>query len=121
YFIQLDNEISIVIFKFDASMDDVVLNNLSPRQSVNDYEVDKFGMSGLPSTGSFDVLVVPVEIQGAPFELNYLSKLNTVFNGTSEDTGWESVSSYYYKSSFGKLDLTFDVVPKYVTTHNKAY
>ena len=103
------------------SWKEVVLETLSKRQSINEYEVSQFGMSGLPSTGTYDVLVVPVEIQNVPFEASYKTKLDKVFNGTSLDTGWESVASYYYKSSFGLLDLNFDILDKHITSNVKSY
>lgn len=121
YIIKGTESLEVYIYQFDAVMEDVVLETLSKRQSINEYEVSQFGMSGLPSTGTYDVLVVPVEIQNVPFEASYKTKLDKVFNGTSLDTGWESVSSYYYKSSFGLLDLNFDILDKHVTSNAKAF
>lgn len=121
YIIKGTESLEVYIYQFDAVMDDVVLETLSKRQSINEYEVSQFGMSGLPSTGTYDVLVVPVEIQNVPFEASYKTKLDKVFNGTSEDTGWESVASYYYKSSFGLLDLNFDILDKHITSNVKSY
>jgi len=113
--------VEITIYSFDAVIDEIELQSLSTRQSINEYEVSKFGVSGLPSVGSFDVLVIPVEIYGVPFDTDYLTNLEIVFNGTSLQTGWESVSSFYYKSSYGKLDLNFDIVPKYVTNNPRSF
>ncbi|MFA7417366.1 MAG: InlB B-repeat-containing protein [Acholeplasma sp.] len=121
YLVMSDDNVEIILFSFDAVLDVVVLESLSTRQTINEYEVSKFGMSGLPSTGQFDVLVIPVEINGVQFDSDYLAKLDTVFNGTSQTTGWESVSSYYYKSSYGKLDLSFDIVEKYTTSNNQSF
>src|SRR5690554_4741244 len=121
YLVMSDDNVEIIVFSFDAVLDVVVLESLSTRQTINEYEVSKFGMSGLPSTGQFDVLVIPVEINGVQFDSDYLAKLDTVFNGTSQTTGWESVSSYYYKSSYGKLDLSFDIVEKYTTSNNQSF
>ncbi|WP_264229751.1 InlB B-repeat-containing protein [Acholeplasma laidlawii] len=121
YIIKGTESLEVYIYQFDAVMDDVVLETLSKRQSINEYEVSQFGMSGLPSTGTYDVLVVPVEIQNVPFEASYKTKLDKVFNGTSLDTGWESVASYYYKSSFGLLDLNFDILDKHITSNVKSY
>lgn len=121
YIIKGIESLEVYIYQFDAVMDDVVLETLSKRQSINEYEVSQFGMSGLPSTGTYDVLVVPVEIQNVPFEASYKTNLDKVFNGTSLDTGWESVASYYYKSSFGLLDLNFDILDKHITSNVKSY
>ncbi|MDX9697624.1 MAG: hypothetical protein RBT49_17665, partial [Bacteroidales bacterium] len=97
------------------------LSTLSPQTSINEYEQLTFGQSGLPSTGTYNVLVIPVEISGTPFPLDYLSKLDLVFNGTRATTGWESVASYYEKSSYGLLNLTFDISSKFVTNNSRTY
>ena len=78
-----------------------------------------------PSTGDVNILVVPVN-----FDLNdirhyesssyidfnegdYLEAMEYTFNGTSSLDGanpyWESVSSYYEKSSYRKLNLNFEI------------
>lgn len=116
-----DEQAMIIFFQYDPVVDKVELNNLTQRQSINQYEVQAFGKSGLPSTGTYDVLVVPIEISGFPFPSNYESKLNLVFNGTSAETGWESVQSFYRKSSYGLLNLTFVISSKHTTTQAKTY
>ena len=113
--------LEIRIWSYDPTIEESTLNTLETRQTINQYEVQSFGQSGLPSVGSYDVLVIPVEIKDYPFPTDYLTNLNLVFNGSSFDTGWESVSSYYYKSSFGKLDLNFQISSKYITENNKSY
>jgi M6 family metalloprotease-like protein/uncharacterized repeat protein (TIGR02543 family) len=121
-FISFDaGSLEIRIWSYDPTLEESTLNTLETRQTINQYEVQSFGQSGLPSVGSYDVLVIPVEIKDYPFPSNYLTNLNLVFNGSSLDTGWESVSSYYYKSSFGKLDLNFQISSKYITENNKSY
>ena len=78
-----------------------------------------------PSTGDVNILVVPVN-----FDLNdirhyesssyidfnegdYLEAMEYTFNGTSSLDGanpyWESVSSYYEKSSYGNLHFNFEI------------
>lgn len=76
---------------------------------------------GLPSIGSYDCLVVPVKFSDTKVTAEDLSNLNTAFNGTSEETGWESVRSYYQKSSFGKLDLSFDILGYNIGIQNRPY
>lgn len=61
------------------------------------------------------VLVLPIEFSEYPFEENALQNLDIVFNGTSKvDLPFESVASYYEKSSFGKLNLEFDILNPYL-------
>jgi M6 family metalloprotease-like protein/uncharacterized repeat protein (TIGR02543 family) len=115
------SELTIQVWSFDPVIDTSTLSSLSVRQSINSYEKTMFGQSGLPSVGTFDVLVIPIEINGTPFPSDYLAKLDLVFNGTPLMTGWESVASYYQKSSYGLLNLTFDISQKFVTSNPKSY
>lgn len=96
------------------------LKTLSGTKTVGDYQLENFNQTAMPTIGNIPVLVIPVEILGSPFESNYKQRLELTFNGTSEDTGWESVSSYYNKSSFGKVNYNFEITNKYTTTKNKS-
>jgi len=73
-----------------------------------------------PDKGDVNVLVIPLEISDFPFQdsvlgENYLDKINTLFNGKGvEDTGyWESITSYYEKSSLNNLHFNFDIAETY--------
>lgn len=115
------NDLSIYVKKYTPNIVDGELENLGLMKSITDFELETFGKSGLPSTGSYHVLVVPVEINDDPFPDGYATVLNKVFNGTELETGWESVGSFYRQSSFGKLDITFDIAPKYISQNNKSF
>lgn len=76
-------------------------------------ELEEEGTRCLDSVGEKQLLVIPVEFPDFPAEnLNnqgdkelarqYIEK---GFFGETEETGWESLRSYYYKSSYGKLTL----------------
>ena len=62
--------------------------------------------------GEQKILVVPVIIKG--YETNATSenkeKLEKAFFGNSGDTGFESVSSYFKKCSYNKLNITGEVL-----------
>jgi len=75
--------------------------------SLNDLTV------GLKSTGNVKVLVFPIEFSDKKFEDGYKEKIDLAFNGTSEETGYESLHSYYYKSSYGKLNITATILDAY--------
>lgn len=69
------------------------------------------GLTALNSRGDQKLLVVPVVFTNStthatPENHEMLEKL---FFGASEETGWESVSSFYAKSSHGRLSLTGEV------------
>ena len=64
------------------------------------------------SSGNVKLLVIPVKIKGyesIATESN-LQRIRNTFFGESGDTGWESVSSFYKKSSYGALNIS-GVVP----------
>ncbi len=78
------------------------------------YQSDRFPM---PSLGEQKMLVVPVSFSnyrctGIACD-NRIDEIERAFFGDSEDTAWESVSSYFYKSSYGKLHITGEVTPFY--------
>lgn len=74
-----------------------------------------------PSTGEVTYLCIPVELSDYPFETGVLERLDALFNGTSEDTGyWESVSSYYEKASFGKMKIKVEIADVYKAEYTAA-
>lgn len=72
-------------------------------------------ISKIPPTGDSKLLIVPIIIPG--YELSDYAKvsadLEKTFFGESNETYWESVSSYYQKSSYGQLNLEGRVMPWY--------
>ena len=89
--------------------------------NIQDKMLDVDKAIGLPSTGSYSALVIPVQFAGDKITQTQLNNLNVAFNGTSEQTGWESVSSYYNKASYGNLNLSFDIQPVYEAKNNSSY
>ena len=76
----------------------------------------KDGRDAVSSIGDQDLLVLPIELQGYPFTSHAMDDLDRCLNGNGpEDTQyWESLSSYYYKSSYGKLNLSYEIANPYV-------
>lgn len=67
----------------------------------------------LQSIGDQKILVVPVKFKDSTYADTKLGgsdkvreDLEKVFFGEEEETGWESVKSFYEKSSYGKLNLS---------------
>ncbi len=89
--------------------------NLQDKLAAEDVAI------GLSSVGTYNVLVIPVQFSGETISQTQLGNLKKAFNGTEEDTGWESVRTYYQKSSYGKLNLTFDIQDVYQAKHNASY
>ena len=115
------NELYLKVWSFDPTIDLNTLDQIDYVKTINNFELEEFGKSGLPSKGTFDVLVIPIEFSEQPFPSDYKENLELIFNGTPEATGWHSVSSYYTLSSYGLLNMSFDILDKYETTLSKAF
>lgn len=76
----------------------------------------------LPSLGKPKALVIPVEFPDCTAESKKYSidKIETAFNGNSQDVEWESVNSFFKKSSYGKVDVDFDVMTSWFKTKNNS-
>lgn len=80
------------------------------------------GGSTLPSIGNPNILVVPVQFKGSTsFTSSDLSNIYQTFFGDSSDLVWESVSSFYKKSSYGKLNIGGMVANTVTTTNSLKY
>lgn len=68
-----------------------------------------------PSSGEINVLVIPVVV--SDYKVNATEKvrsdLQKAMFGKAEDTGWESLASYYEKSSHGALKISGTVTDWY--------
>lgn len=81
--------------------------------------------AALSHVGNPKILVVPIEFTdyacGVVLDCNTLTdRINKAFFGTSEDTAYESVRSYYHKSSYGKLTIDGTMTPIYQTNQTTA-
>lgn len=70
------------------------------------------------SRGKQNVLVLPVAVDDYLYNATdaTLNRIKEVFMG-KEGNNWESVSSYYYKSSYGALDLNFIIPDEWFYIH----
>ena len=92
-------------------MDLTTLQNQSYK-NYGTYSV--LGEDNTPSLGDVKLLVVPLYFKNdtAPSQ-NQLDTINKAFFGETNQTGFESLSSYYKKSSYGNLNLSGLVTPSY--------
>lgn len=82
---------------------------------------DHAGMDATPSLGDVPVLVLPIEFSDFPFTEETLSDIDALIDGEAEDTHyWESLKSFYTKSSYGKLNLDFTIAPKHTMALDTA-
>lgn len=89
--------------------------NYTSEYSTDNRTLDNIGIGRgyryLPSSGNRKILVVPIDTTDHEFTSKQVQNIKTAFFGTSEENGWESVASFYEKSSYGKLHITGDVTP----------
>ena len=84
--------------------------------SMEDYSLNT-GIVPTPAEGNVNILVLPIVIEDYGLSSSEKSKvladLDLAFNGQAEETGWQSVSSFYEESSYGKLNFRATVAPWY--------
>ena len=99
------------------------------KEISNDFHAYQIGRRSynnqhfLPSTGNVPLLIVPISLPGenTDFSSDELKMINDCFFGKSEDMPFESLHSYYYKSSFGKLNFTFNISPVFNAQEKTNY
>lgn len=69
----------------------------------------------LNSIGKRKILVVPITFQNcASFTSGDIAAITKAYNGSAEETGWQSLKSYYETSSYGQLDIESTIASPYV-------
>ncbi len=78
-----------------------------------------YRLSYSPSTGDSNLLIIPIWFNDSSDYIATSKKesirndIRLAYFGNEEETGWESVSSYYKKDSYNKLNLIGEVTPWY--------
>lgn len=94
-----------ITVKIDQTKIDLMYN-IHDLYNRNIYDID-----AMPSNGTQSMIVIPIWFNDSKNYINNSMKdtikddLEDAFFGTEEETGWESVKSYYYQDSYGKLEL----------------
>ena len=121
--------------RFDRKRFEVVAGNVEEaseghgyhtvtRESMADAAVGKHAAIGalgdgkFPSVGTPKLIVIPVQFTNAQFEDGAKARevLYRAFFASNDELGeheWESLKSYYYKSSYGLLDIQGEISPVY--------
>lgn len=108
-----DTKMKVSISNSSNNLADNDKGYFEPSEINMDYDVHSFAKDSFlqwlytPSVGDVPLLVVPVVIPGyedLATQDNYLN-IKKAFFGASSDLHFESLHSYYYKSSFGQLDF----------------
>lgn len=97
--------------------------NLTEYQTLAEAYAEAGENVSLPASGTVKGLVLAVDFSDHPSGSGLITKtdLELAFNGDSGDVDYESVHSYYLASSYGNLDLTFDVYGFYRAEHSSSY
>ncbi len=84
---------------------------------------DEMEVVGIPAIGEQTVLVFAVDFSDYPQSTSGISlaQIDLAFNGSSDDLAYESVNSYYWKSSYGKLNLSADIYGFYRADYPSTY
>lgn len=75
----------------------------------------------MPRSGNANILVIPILFPDYDTCNNMKANLEKAFFGTKEVNGYYSLTEYYYLSSFGKLNITGDVVEPFKVSRNSSY
>lgn len=109
---------SIVISLSDSTESQTISFNIlsnSETVSYTYYDLDKKNKyNTIETSGDLKVLVLPIKIKdyaNSASDTN-LNRIKQAFNG-GEDVKWESVSSFYRKSSYNNLNLDFVVADQW--------
>lgn len=99
-------------------------NSAVPFQLVTYNTIqDELNVVGIPSLGEVKILVFVVDFPDSTSISSpvSISEIETAFNGDSNDLTYESLQSYYLKSSFDQLEITADVYGFYRASHTADY
>ena len=100
------------------------IDNFDEAYSYKDVHKLIYGRDGyMPSVGNVKILVIPIKFNDIYTSKSNLEKYHTdlerTFFGT--DTGYESLKTYYEKSSYGKLNITGTVLDWYTPNNSATY
>jgi M6 family metalloprotease-like protein len=84
---------------------------------------DEMDDIGIPSMGDVKVLVFAIDFPDSRVRQRdpSIMDIDLAFNGSSDELAFESVNSYYLKSSYGNLNLTADVYGYYTMSQTSDY
>jgi M6 family metalloprotease-like protein len=97
-------------------------NNISADSSTNNVPTNLKG--GLPSTGTVKVPVILIDFPDYLHNVNdtvTLADSKFFGNGNSDNYPYESLKNYYFRSSYGKLNITGTVYGWYTASHIRSY
>lgn len=95
------------------------IKEIQPNADLNKLN----GYEGLtPSIGDVDILLIPIEFEDISTKMD-LSLIDKAFNSSKDESDLEyySVKEYYKLSSYGKCNLSFDILDTYTPSNPSNY
>lgn len=110
--------VSFTLASGTLSPEDHFTKTVANFDGKDQYTLNKNGGDHiLKSTGSQKILVVPIDFTDELYTDDQVTKIGKAFgfgnDHSNADVSWETLSSYYYKASYGKLDLQGTIAPTY--------
>ena len=97
-----------------------VIKEIVPNADLNKLN----GYEGLtPSTGNIDILLIPIHFENVKSEMD-LSLIDKAFNSYEKNdntTEFYSVKEYYEISSYGNLNLNFNITETFTPSKSSSY
>lgn len=90
-------------------------------KTIKDISNENGITTGLPSTGSPKILVLPIAFTNYTAPFSMVSDLEKVLFGTKEETGYHSLKTYYETSSYQQLSIDGDVLQPYTAPNKSTY
>ena len=92
------------------------INNNASLDALNGYE----GLT--PSTGKVNILLIPIHFKDINSNSLDIDLINKAFNSNDDSSvEYYSVSQYYKKSSYNKLNLSFEITDIYTPSESSTF
>jgi len=88
---------------------------------LKNLKTPPLGWRNMPTTGDVNVLILCVEFQDYPHYTDKATVESKIFgDGNPDEYPYESLHNYYYRASYGKLNLQGDVLGWYQAPYNRS-
>ena len=124
----LDSSTSFIENSYSVESSSVENEIQIPNNSLNEFEsyADLNSLnnySGLtPSKGDVKILLLPIHFKDIDENKMNIDLIDKAFNSKDNSlVEWHSVSEFYQKSSYGNLNLSFELAPSYVASEKSTF
>lgn len=97
---------------FIAPEDVTFQDDFKNYKTINEYS--PYAQHSSPSSGDVNILVIPTTFSDIPNpDKKIITDLEKAFNGTSSQTGWQSLHTFFKAASYGNLNVRAEIVKEY--------